>query len=964
MSAPQGGNPYGMYGAYGTAATNTAYGGAYGAGVTGYGAYTQPQPQPQPQPQSQPQPQPQPQPPIPQPYYSHQAQAPPQQPPQQLPYPQQPPSVRQAPTTFQQPDESYAGYANNAYRQPPHPSSANASTSKAYGATYNEQQQVAPQSAPPQPENQPQRQPAPAAISAVGSGSFGQRRYAHPVPDRFVKIESSPTPARDIRYTNVPAEVYNSDPVQHMSAVDFIGIDDGNANPKFFRATTSNVPTEQAQVKDTLIPFGATLSPLCLPLHSQELVPVVSDRPPVRCTRCRAYLSCHAKFMGGGWEWVCPLCEMTNAVEKKFFANVDAKGRRVDRAEKPELCLGSVEYNVDAYPEYQLKNEKDEVLPTRPLHHLFLLDVSAHAIRTFLPAYVEALYEALNRMAELTPYCKVSFITYASKLHFYDFHDPRMPQYVVPDVNNPFVPLPFTTLCWLEVGKDIEVIHEFLGRVMSIASGMREVGCAVGAAVQVATLVFAGQHGGRAVIAAHSHPQTGVGAVKLRDQHKLYGTDREKELMRPIEGFWTTTAIEAAKQQISFDLFIFPTEYCELVTMLQLSRMTNGRAFLFPNYDPQVDGTKVKALMGQVATEEAGYAGILRVRCSNNLRVRRYCGHYLSQTVSDMDLASISGSSTFYVEFEHEGVLEKNSNVYFQVALLYTTRSGSRRVRVQSVRLQTSTDISKVYHGCDLEAVLVGILHDAVSYTVNKGPKHVGTMLLERLSSILINYRRFGSSEGARKTKSLLMPARLKLLSIYILCLCKSDAMAEGTTTRIDERIYSLYELMSMPMQKLCSYLYPSLFSLEQLALDSTYGFLNEVTGLCNLPPREQLVYDTVYTDGVYALCDEQALVVYLWIGKDVSASVSEALFGVPDARRVCRADGPGTECFSERLQNVLYALTLKEDGMRRLVVIHQGESAEDAFFKQLKEESTGPHHMSYDVFLSQVHRKVREALA
>ncbi|KAK7200319.1 protein transport protein Sec24C [Novymonas esmeraldas] len=831
--------------------------------------------------------------------------------------------------------------------------------------------------APAQPQQAPPLSEAPAynsAGQAGGSRSGGvQRVLARPPPARIVNVRAVPNPERSIqRSSGAPVEYLTCTNEPPFATVDFLGLDNGNANPKFFRASTLCAPAEERLVKDSHIPFCAILAPLSQPLHNKEMVPLVrQSQPPARCHRCRGYMSCHARLLEMGRKWECPLCEVTNDVVGDDFNAVDGMGRRVNVPDHPEMGFGSVEFDVDDFPEYALRTENNVVLPTRPLHHLFLIDVSRDAGQRFLADYVEAIRAALQRMAELTPECKVSFITFASQLHFYDFRHPDMPQLCVPDVENPFVPLPFTSLCWMEVGAELERLESFLNRLPSVAVDADESDCVVGAAVKAATLVLAGQHGGRVVVCAGRHPQRGMGTVVLREQHKLYGTDREKELLRPIEGFWTTTAAAAATQQISFDLFMFATGYCELVTLSNLCHVTNGRVFLFNNYDTLVDNTKVNASMQQLLTEEAGYAGILRVRCSTGLRVQRYRGHYLSQNVQDMDLASVTGSSTFIAEFTHEGKLQKDNYAHFQTALLYTTRSGHRRIRVQSCRLRVASSLTVLFRNMDLEAVLFGFIQDTLAEAVNKGPRQARQGMTERLIKSFSCYRQYCASEKSNgeyedvkstvrdKKNTLLMPPRLKLLPVYLLCLMKSDALTEGTVVHIDSRVASIYDLVAMPTFKLLSYLYPSLFCLDDLENDPVIGTLDVETGNCVLPHHRQLLYDSVARDGTYVLCDEQARLVYMWIGAGVPPKVSMALFGQPDAASVCIAGGPGEECFSERLRNVLYALMLREDGMRRLIVVHHGERAEDAFFKELKEEM-GTSTMGYDEYLTHLHRTIQ----
>lgn len=88
-----------------------------------------------------------------------------------------------------------------------------------------------------------------------------------------------------------------------------------------------------------------------------------------------------------------------------------------------------------------------------------------------------------------------------------------------------------------------------------------------------------------------------------------------------------------------------------------------------------------------------------------------------------MDLASITSSSTFYVEFEHESQLEKKGMVVFQVALLYTTRSGHRRIRVQSVAQRTCSTFYEISCNLDMDGVLMAYTHELISAAVNRGPE-------------------------------------------------------------------------------------------------------------------------------------------------------------------------------------------------------------------------------------------------
>lgn len=741
-----------------------------------------------------------------------------------------------------------------------------------------------------------------------------------------------------------------------LSVTNFVAIDDGNANPKCFRTTINSVPHEESFVKESGVHLGAVIAPLAQPLCAEETIPVVSGRAPTRCKRCRAYVSPHTQFTQLGRNWVCCFCEMVNDVSTEFFSNLDGNGRRRDALEKLELCRGSVEFDVQGMEEYALKNDKGEALPTRPMHHLFAIDISQTAKRS-----LQDLADSLrNSLHQLDGRCRVSFFTFASTLHFYNFKNPQVPQMIVADIESPFVPLPYSLLCWMSVADDMDKIEAFLDRLPSLSDAAEETECCLGAAVKVASLILS-ETGGRVILTGHKAPPSGIGAIKLREQHKLYGTDKEKELLKPIDGYWTSSAVECAKKQISFDVFMFADEYCELITVGQLCHLTNGSQNLFVNYNCAEDRLRLQAALDICLLQEAGYAAILRVRCSNGLRVKGYRGHYLTQDPHDMDLATVQGSSTFLVDFAHEGKLDIKSNAYFQCALLYTTRAGQRRVRVHTVRLPVSNTYATLYKSCDLEACTFAMVQDCLVDAVNKGPKAAREAAIERITKILSSYRKYCSA-GSHSSQ-LLMPEMLKLLPIYTSCVLKSDALTVGTSTRIDQRVQCLFDLMGMPLHRLLHFVYPRMYAVHNLLAHQNAGTINPQTNLCYLPTLQQLTAEVVMSHGIYVLHDQQARLVYLWVGSQVASRVASALFGVEDAAQV--GVTVHLESFHERLRNVLYAVMLNDSGsMDRLLIVHEREAAEEAFFRNMLEDENVPGSQSYSDLLCFLHKQINTRLS
>ena len=222
---------------------------------------------------------------------------------------------------------------------------------------------------------------------------------------------------------------------QHLpppGAVPYVAQDQGNSSPKHARLTLNNIPASSDALTVTGLPLGLILQPLA-PLQAGETpIPVLDfgDVGPPRCRRCRAYINPFMVFRAGGNKLVCNMCTFPNDVSPEYFAPTDPTGVRVDRAQRPELTTGTVEYLVPK--EYWAKEPVG-------LRWLFVIDVSQDAVdKGFLAAFCEGILNALygddnedkdeneNSNGETNPKrtipvgSKVGFITYDKAMHYYN----------------------------------------------------------------------------------------------------------------------------------------------------------------------------------------------------------------------------------------------------------------------------------------------------------------------------------------------------------------------------------------------------------------------------------------------------------------------------------------------------------------------------------------------------------------
>lgn len=215
------------------------------------------------------------------------------------------------------------------------------------------------------------------------------------------------------------------------ATVPFVAHDQGNSSPKFARLTLNNIPATSDNLSSTSLPLGLVIQPLASLDAGDQPVPVLDfgNSGPPRCRRCRAYINPFMQFRYGGNKFVCNMCTFPNDVPPEYFAPVDPSGVRVDRMQRPELTLGTVEFLVPK--EYWNKEPVG-------LRWLFLLDVSQEAVtKGFLEACCDGILAALyggtsdaqeddadgndeTPRKKLPEGSRIGIITFDKEVHFYN----------------------------------------------------------------------------------------------------------------------------------------------------------------------------------------------------------------------------------------------------------------------------------------------------------------------------------------------------------------------------------------------------------------------------------------------------------------------------------------------------------------------------------------------------------------
>jgi protein transport protein SEC24 len=247
---------------------------------------------------------------------------------------------------------------------------------------------------------------------------------------------------------------------------------------------------------------------------------------------------------------------MLNDVPSSYFSHLDAKGQRRDKDQRPELSHCSVEFVAPG--DYMVR-------PPQPPVYFFLIDVSEAAIHSgMITSAVNAIKQSLNELPGY-PRTQIGFMTFDAHIHFYNLKSslsaPQM--LVVSDIQDIIMPLPEDLLVNLQDSrKVVETLLDNLPSMFSIkhtgnnnnnsSSTIHSGGVGVGgnnnnnnnngisgvsmsctgSALLAAKRVI--QHiGGKLLLFQVAFPNLGEGSLKMRENPRLLGTDKEHTLLNP-----------------------------------------------------------------------------------------------------------------------------------------------------------------------------------------------------------------------------------------------------------------------------------------------------------------------------------------------------------------------------------------------------------------------------------------------
>ena len=734
----------------------------------------------------------------------------------------------------------------------------------------------------------------------------------------------------------------------------------GSCDPVFMRLTVNALPASAALRQRYGLPVALLLQPMA---PQAAPVPVVNPGGGaiVRCRRCRTYINAFCAFTDGGRRWRCNCCTHLNEVPVEYFCSLDASGRRRDWAERPELSTGSVEYIAPA--EYMVR-------PPMPPVYFFVLDVSAAAVAS---GYLARACGAIKAHLDALPgdgRTQVGLLTYDAALHYYALRPnsaaPHM--MVVADVSEPFLPTPEDLLVnlaecrgVLEAALDL-IPGAWAGAGGGAGGGGSAVGgadAALGPAVSAALSVM--QHvGGKLLLFAVSMPSVGDGKLRMRDDARLFGTDREHSLRNAEDAFYKKMAAECSRVQICVDLFAMGGPYMDLASLSVLAKYTGGQVYHLPCYSDAADGERLAHDVAHNLSRPTAWEAVMRVRCAKGFRVAAFHGHFFVRSTDLLALPAADGDKAYAIQIAHEETVAPAGITYLQCALLHTTSGGERRIRVHTLAVPVVTELQDMFRAADGGATSAMVAKLAVERSLNGRLEEARASAVAKCAAALKEYRLLHSGATSRQYGRLCYPEPLAMLPLFTLAAGKVAALRGGhKEVPTDARAAAAFDALAMPPGRLLRCLYPTAYALHLAGPDAG-------TPGAAMPPLVPLSGERIDARGWYLLDDARSLL--LWVGGGAPPEALRSLLGTGSAAEASaaplalRPPPPGDRASPAAVAAaVVAALRAAAPVFLPLRVALQGTPSEGQLFPYLIEDRA-PGALSYTEHLLQLHRTVQTA--
>lgn len=162
----------------------------------------------------------------------------------------------------------------------------------------------------------------------------------------------------------------------------------------------------------------------------------------------------------------------------------------------------------------------------------------------------------------------------------------------------------------------------------------------------------------------------------------------------------------------------------------------------------------------------------MRVRASKGLKMSAFYGNFFVRSTDLLSLPNVPRDQSYAIEVSYEDNLSIPI-VCFQTALLHTSSSGERRIRVLTLAVPVTTSLSELYMSADQVAISTLLACKAVERGMNSKLDDARDALTNKCVDILGVYKTHMTASSSGATPNLQICDNLKLLPLLTLGMLK-----------------------------------------------------------------------------------------------------------------------------------------------------------------------------------------------
>ncbi|XP_035180683.1 protein transport protein Sec24D-like isoform X3 [Oxyura jamaicensis] len=623
-----------------------------------------------------------------------------------------------------------------------------------------------------------------------------------------------------------------------------------------------------------------------------------------------------------------------------------------DMAKQAHIPLAAVIQPFAVVPQ----NENNK--PPNPPAYIFMIDVSYRNINSGLVKLIcEELKTLLDKLPreeqEESSAIRVGFVTYNKVLHFFNVKSnlaqPQM--MVVSDVREVFVPLLDGFLVNFQESRS--VVNNLLDQIPEMFADTNESETIFAPVIQAGMEALkAAECAGKLFIFHSSLPTAEApGKLRNRDDKKLLNTDKEKTLFQPQVNYYETLARDCVANSCCVNLFLFPNQYVDIASLGLVTMYTGGTLYKYNNFQLNSDSPQFLTDLRKDIEKKTGFDAIMRVRTSTGFRATDFFGAIYMNNTTDVEMAAVDCDKAVTVEFKHDDKLNEDSGALIQCAVLYTSISGQRRLRIHNIGLNCSSQLADVYKTCETDALINFLAKSAFKAILSQPLKTVREILVNQMAHMLACYRKNCASPSA--VSQLILPDAMKVLPVYMNSLLKSCVLVGRPEIPTDERAYHRQLVMAMGVADTQLFFYPQLLPIHSLDLKSDA-----------VPAAIRCSEERLSEGGAFILAN--GLSMFLWLGVSTPPELIQGLFNVPsfahistEATLLPDLDNP----YSKKVKSIMEHIQSQKPYTMKLMIVKQREQPEMLFHQFLVEDKSIYGGASYVDFLCCVHKEICQLL-